>query len=446
MKDTICSLATGGGTSAIAIIRISGQESIKIANTIFNKDLNKIQSHSICFGNIVYENQIIDEVIITLFKQGKSYTGEETVEISCHGSNYIQNRLLQILINQGCRIAEPGEFTMRAFYNGKIDLSQAESIADLIASASEKEQQVAIKQLKGNLSGELKELRRKLIDFASLIELELDFSEEDVEFADRKLFNNLLKKIKNKITKLLQSYQLGNSIRNGIPVAIIGAPNVGKSTLLNTLVKEEKAIVSEIAGTTRDSIEDKLIINGFTFHFIDTAGIRETSDKIEQLGIKKTLEKAEKSEIILFLIDANNIKLHSKELKKIKKKDDNRLIPVINKIDENPDLKHKIKNAIQISAKNATGIDQLKDKILDLVNNKKITNKDTIVTNTRHYEALQLCLDEINHIIIGLKNETSSDFISINIRQALYHLGSITGEVTTDTLLENIFSKFCIGK
>jgi tRNA modification GTPase len=445
--DTICALATGGGLSAIAVIRLSGNDAIKIFNSVFSKDITEAKSHTIHFGTISKNSKIVDEVLVSIFKNGKSYTGEETVEISCHGSTFIQDKLLQLFIVKGCRMATAGEFTMRAFRNGKLDLSQAESVADLIASESEAAHQTALKQLRGGFSNKLQTLRTKLIDFASLIELELDFSEEDVEFADRKQFENLLDAIKVELEKLIQSFKLGNVIKNGIPVAILGAPNVGKSTLLNTLLNEEKAIVSAIAGTTRDAIEDELNIEGFIFRFIDTAGIRETTDTIENLGIKKSLEKAELANIVLFLIDANaNISKQLLELNKIKDTAKDKLLIVVNKIDLNPEIKEEFKNALFISAKNDEGVEGLKTKLLEFVNTEQLSNNETIVTNLRHYEELQLTLHEINTIIEGINSGLTGDFLAINIRQALFHLGSITGEVTTDTLLGNIFGKFCIGK
>jgi len=446
-EDTICALATGGGLSAIAILRLSGKEAVKITNAVFSKDILASKSHTIHFGTISDSTKIIDEVLVSIFKDGKSYTGEETVEISCHGSTFIQNKLLQLFITEGCRMATAGEFTMRAFRNGKLDLSQAESVADLIASESEAAHQTALKQLRGGFSNKLQELRTKLIDFASLIELELDFSEEDVEFADRKQFETLLAAIKEALEKLVQSFKLGNVIKNGIPVAILGAPNVGKSTLLNTLLNEDKAIVSDIAGTTRDAIEDELNIEGFKFRFIDTAGIRETTDTVENLGIKKSLEKAGIANIILFLIDADaDLDYQLLELEKIKTSAGDKLLLVINKIDLNPDIKDNFKDALFISAKKDEGIKILKERLLTFVNTEQLSNNETIVTNLRHYEELQLTLHEINSIINGLNSGLTGDFLAVNIRQSLFHLGSITGEVTTDTLLGNIFGKFCIGK
>ena len=445
-EDTICAITTGGGMSAIAAIRISGAKAINSTNSIFSKDIRDAKSHTIHFGTILDNTDVVDEVLISIFKGEKSFTGEESVEISCHGSVYIQNKIIQLLIGKGCRTASAGEFTMRAFKNGKLDLSQAESVADLIASESEAAHQTALRQLRGGFSSKLQNLRTKLIDFASLIELELDFSEEDVEFADRKQFEDLLEEIKVELEKLIESFKLGNVIKNGIPVAILGAPNVGKSTLLNCLLNEEKAIVSDIAGTTRDAIEDELNIKGFKFRFIDTAGIRETNDTIENLGIKKTMEKAAIAHVVLFLIDANsNINNQLAELNKVKDKLKDKLLIVVNKIDLNA-VKEDLKHAIFISAKNNEGVETLKERLLTFVNTKELSNNETIVTNLRHYEELQLTLHEINTIINGLHKGISGDFLAINIRQALFHLGSITGEVTTDTLLGNIFGKFCIGK
>ena len=355
-EDTICAITTGGGMSAIAAIRISGAKAINSTNSIFSKDIRDAKSHTIHFGTILDNTDVVDEVLISIFKGEKSFTGEESVEISCHGSVYIQNKIIQLLIGKGCRTASAGEFTMRAFKNGKLDLSQAESVADLIASESEAAHQTALRQLRGGFSSKLQNLRTKLIDFASLIELELDFSEEDVEFADRKQFEDLLEEIKVELEKLIESFKLGNVIKNGIPVAILGAPNVGKSTLLNCLLNEEKAIVSDIAGTTRDAIEDELNIKGFKFRFIDTAGIRETNDTIENLGIKKTMEKAAIAHVVLFLIDANsNISNQLAELNKVKDKLKDKLLIVVNKIDLNA-VKEDLKHAIFISAKNNEGV------------------------------------------------------------------------------------------
>ena len=445
IDDTICAIATGGNESAIAVVRVTGDNAIKFTNSIFSKNLINVSSHSIHYGDIIENNEIIDEVLVSVFKKNNSFTGEETTEISCHGSIYIQEKIIQSLLSSGCRLAKAGEFSMRAFKNGKIDLSQAESIADLISSKSKAEQQVAIQQLKGGVSNQLKILRTKLIDFASLIELELDFSEEDVEFADRNKLKNLLYDIKNEIELLIDSFKTGNAIKNGVPVTIIGSPNAGKSTLLNSLLNEDKAIVSEIAGTTRDIIEDKLIINGIMFRFIDTAGIRKTDNKIENIGIDKAIENMNKSNIIIQLIDSTeNV---DKQIKKLNKLSNNSIaskIIAINKIDIKNNT--SVDKAIYLSAKKNIGIDTLKEKLIELSSINKLSNQTTIITNTRHLQELKNTRDEVNLIISALDNNISSEFIASNIREALNHLGSITGNITNDTLLKNIFSKFCIEK
>ena len=446
-NDTICALATGGGMSAIALIRLSGTDSIKIANKIFSKELQNKKSHTVHFGTILEGTKIIDEVVLTIFYKDHSFTGEETVEISCHGSTYIQNKILELLIINGVRVAIPGEFTMRAFKNGKLDLSQAESVADLIESESAAAHETAIKHLRGGFSKKLKTLRAKLIDFASLIELELDFSEEDVEFANRNQLKNLVSEMHKEVSSLIESFKLGNVIKNGIPVAILGAPNVGKSTLLNSLLNEDKAIVSNIAGTTRDSIEDELIIKGYNFRFIDTAGIRKTEDIIETLGIEKTLLQANKSTIIIYLIDATlDINQQLIDIKKLEKEDQRKVIKVINKIDLNKNIKNQLDDIVYISAKEKKGLEKLKDEILDFTNLNSLSNNNTIITNQRHFDQLNKTINELNMIIDGLSNGLSSELLSINIKQSLFHLGLITGEVSTDDLLANIFGKFCIGK
>lgn len=446
-EDTICAIATGSSMSAIAIIRISGPQAIEITNSIFSKNILQQKTHTIHFGNIIEREKIIDEVLISIFKDGKSYTGEETIEISCHGSVYITKKIMQTLINKGCRSANAGEFTMRAFKNGKIDLSQAESVADLIASENKSSHQTAINQLRGGFSNQLQNLRAKLIEFASLVELELDFAEEDVEFADKKKFKKLLIRIKKELESLINSFKLGNAIKNGIPVAIVGSPNSGKSTLLNTLLNEEKAIVSEIEGTTRDAIEDSINIKGMQFRFIDTAGIRKTENKIEKIGIDIALENAKKSNIVLHVIDAkSNILKELNNFKKIKKNISGKIITVVNKIDLIKKNKEKLNDAIYISAKNKIGINSLKQNLLNSINTNKLFNDDTIITNLRHYDELKLSLVEIDTIIKGVEKNLSGDLLAFNIRQSLYHLGSITGEITNDTLLSNIFGKFCIGK
>ena len=446
-KDTICALSTGIGMGAIAIIRTSGIKAFSICNKIFSKNITNVKSHSIHFGILKKEEEIIDEVLISFFKNPNSFTGEDMFEISCHGSVFIQKQILQLLTENGARIAKPGEFTLRAFSNGKMDLSQAEAVADLIASESKKAHQIAINQMRGGFSNDLKILREQLINFASLIELELDFSEEDVEFANREQFNQLLLLIKKRLKKLISSFHLGNVIKNGIPVAILGATNVGKSTLLNVLVNEDRAIVSEIAGTTRDTIEDVISIEDIQFRFIDTAGLRDTKDTIEKIGIKKALEKAEKAEVVIYLLDATtNIEAQEKEIVKIKKLQ-NKLIVVVNKTDLNPNIYEtlKEKNYLFISAKNKDRIEGLKKAIIKSIDTN-LSSAETIISNSRHQEELSNTLEEIIAVIEGLNDGISGDLLAINIKQALYHLGLITGEVTTNDLLGNIFSKFCIGK
>ena len=445
--DTICALATAGGNGPIAVLRLSGKEAIKICNSCFSKKIINVKTHTLHFGTIKENEEDIDEAVISIFRNPNSYTGEDVVEVSCHGSNYIQNRILQLFIKKGARLAEPGEFTMRAFQNGKMDLTQAESVADLIAAENKSAHQTALTQLRGGFTEELKELRSKLIDFASLIELELDFSEEDVEFANRKELLTLLKSIQKRLNKLVNSFALGNVIKNGIPVTILGPPNTGKSTLLNRLLNEEKAIVSNIPGTTRDIIEDKLVINGVSLRFIDTAGLRKSEDEIENIGIERAKGKAKESDIVLYLIDATkNINMQVEEMKKLK--DVKTLIAVVNKIDINKNInkEKKQKEFIFISAKENLGIDILKEKIIQSIDRERLSNNHTIITNARHFNELKLSVNEIDQVIKGIKNNISSDFLSINIRQALFHLGSITGEVSTDDLLANIFGKFCIGK
>ena len=446
-KDTICALATGSGLGAIAIIRVSGSEAINICKKVFSKNIADVKSHTIHFGTINNKVDVIDEVLLSIFRNPHSFTGEDVIEISCHGSVFIQQQILQLLTKNGARMANPGEFTLRAFTNGKMDLSQAEAVADLIASESKKAHQIAINQMRGGFSDDLKKLREQLINFASLIELELDFSEEDVEFANREQFNELLLLIKEKLTKLIDSFQLGNVIKNGIPVAILGAPNVGKSTLLNAVVNEDRAIVSEIAGTTRDTIEDVINIEGMQFRFIDTAGLRDTKDTIEKIGIQKALEKAEKAKVIIYLLDATtDFKAQEKEIGKIKKLQ-NKMIVVVNKTDLNPNICEtlKKKNYLFISAKNKDGIEDLTNTLISIIDTN-LSSDETIISNSRHQEELSKTLTEITAVIQGLNNDISGDLLAINIRQALYHLGLITGEVTTDDLLGNIFSKFCIGK
>jgi tRNA modification GTPase len=452
-NDTIIALATSSGVGAIAVIRLSGEKSIEKVNTFFqskldSKDLTKVKSHTIHLGNIVENDRIIDEVLVSIFKNPHSYTGENVVEISCHGSVYIQQEILQLFLKNGVRHANAGEFTLRAFVNGKMDLSQAEAVADLIASDSKASHQIAIQQMRGGFSNEIASLRKQLLDFASLIELELDFSEEDVEFADRKQFQELIHKTRSVLKNLIDSFAVGNVLKNGIPVAIVGEPNVGKSTLLNALLNEEKAIVSHIPGTTRDTIEDELIIDGVAYRFIDTAGIRETEDHIESIGIKKTFENIEKAQLVLHLIDPKQIQNFDDLKNQFPNK---KIINIINKTDlledkEILNLKSKILNPVFLSAKNKTGIDILLKSLTDLANIGVLSNNQTIVSNSRHFEALNNALNSLNEVQKGIDQNISSDLFAIDIRQALFHLGLITGEITTDDLLGNIFANFCIGK
>ncbi|CAM1361516.1 tRNA modification GTPase MnmE [Tenacibaculum sediminilitoris] len=461
-NDTIIALATPAGVGAIAVIRLSGEKSIEIVDSFFNsikknKSLVQQKSHTLHLGHIVNNGVTVDQVLVSIFKNPHSYTGENIVEISCHGSSFIQQEIIQLFLQNGCRMADNGEFTMRAFLNGKMDLSQAEAVADVIASNSAASHQMAIQQMRGGITNELKELRAQLLDFAALIELELDFSGEDVEFADRTKFKELVAKISAVLKRLIDSFGFGNAMKNGIPVAIIGEPNVGKSTLLNALLNEEKAIVSDIAGTTRDAIEDELIIDGVVFRFIDTAGIRETKDVIENIGIKKAYEKAEKAQLIIFLIDSNKY-IHSKELfleeiETIKRRFPNkRLLVIANKTDtlschESSILQSEIENLIMLSAKQNIGVDELKQELISLVNTGALSNNETIVTNSRHFEALTLALESINSVKSGIELDISSDLFAIDIRECLRHLGNITGEYDVDKdILGHIFGNFCIGK
>jgi tRNA modification GTPase len=459
-KDTIIALATPQGSGAIGIIRISGPDCIALVERFFlSKDLKLKKltdkpSHTLHFGVITQLDVVIDEVLVSLFRAPNSYTGEESVEISCHGSKFILQQVLSLFLKNGCRMAEPGEFTMRAFFNGKLDLSQAEAVADLIASNSAVSHQVAMQQMRGGFSTKIQILRDHLLNFASLVELELDFSEEDVEFADRNDLKKLIFQITGIIQKLLESFEVGNVIKNGIPVAIVGKPNAGKSTLLNLLVDEEKAIVSEIPGTTRDLIEDEMVIEGVLFRFIDTAGIRTTTDIVEQIGVNRAFEAIKKSAIVIYLFDSHE--LSSGDLKnevEFMKQHINgaQLVVVANKIDVEGEetLKKEyqdFKDLIYISAKDGLHIGDLKKKLLNLFDNKAVNSSETIVTNARHAESLRRALEALNKITEGLNNKVPGDLLALDIRYALDELGGITGQVTNDDLLGNIFSKFCIGK
>ncbi|APQ18526.1 tRNA uridine-5-carboxymethylaminomethyl(34) synthesis GTPase MnmE [Maribacter hydrothermalis] len=461
--DTIIALATPAGAGAIAVIRLSGPDAITIATKHFESVSGKIlenqKSHTIHLGYIKDGENLLDQALISIFKNPHSYTGENVIEISCHGSPYIQQQIIQLFLRNGCRTADAGEFTLRAFLNGKMDLSQAEAVADLISSDNAASHQIAVQQMRGGFSNEIKQLRTELLNFASLIELELDFSEEDVEFADRTEFKELLTRIQKVLQGLIDSFAVGNVIKNGIPVAIVGEPNVGKSTLLNAFLNEERALVSDIAGTTRDTIEDEISIGGIGFRFIDTAGIRETQDVVEGMGIKRTFEKIEQSQVVLLLVDGSKLLSDDKKLKNIvidfeKIKNQNPLKPLVLLVNKADTLSEDDKNIIgtyldnvkYLSAKTGEGVEELQNSLLEFVNTGALRNNETIVTNTRHYNSLLKALEEIEKVQFGMKADLSSDLMAIDVREALYHLGEITGQVTNDELLGNIFANFCIGK
>jgi len=450
-RDTIVALATATGSGAIAIIRLSGPEAITIANKVFHgKDLTKQASHTIHFGTVRDGSEVLDEVLASVFVGPNSYTREDVVEISTHNSTYIISRVIQLLIRQGARAAKPGEFTLRAFLNGGMDLSQAEAVADLIASNSAASHQVAMQQMRGGFSNQLQQLREQLIQFASLIELELDFSEEDVEFANREQLKALLLEIGSVVRRLIASFEQGNVLKNGVPVVIAGKPNVGKSTLLNAFLNEERAIVSDIAGTTRDTIEDEINIGGVRFRFIDTAGIRDTKDVIEAQGVERTREKMRQARLIIYLADPQQ-----DDISEIRSQQDEvaqlgvPFVTVINKTDLlRPAHIDELRTlgALFISAKNKVGVEELKGELLQKVNLHKLNTDDVLVSNVRHVEALQKTQESLEKVVHGIDNPITSDFLAMDIRQALHHLGQITGTVSTDDLLEHIFSKFCIGK
>ena len=463
--DTICAIATPHGMGAIAVVRVSGVSSFPIVSQIFKRngnpvDMEKLVSHKAYYGHIVDNGALIDEVLVTFFKGPHSFTGEDSVEISVHGSVFIQQKLLQVLIAHGCRMAEAGEFTRRAFVNRKFDLAQAEAIADLISSESEAAHRVAINQLKGGFSKELQVLRSKLLEMTSLVELELDFSEEDVEFADRSQLKALLQEILGKVNKLKDSFRLGNAIKNGIPVAIVGQTNTGKSTLLNALLGEDRAIVSDIAGTTRDTIEETLNINGILYRFIDTAGLRATDETIEKIGIERSYKKIAEANVVIGMLDATtdyeSMLLSANEIRSKVDFGHQQLILCINKVDTLVDqgeallgqLRQDLDNddilVICISAKHKFGLNDLYNT---LKHSQPLAHPDsTLVTNVRHYEALVHANDSLERVQQGLEMNIPTDLVSQDLRQALYHLGSITGEITTDEVLGSIFSRFCIGK
>jgi tRNA modification GTPase len=445
--QTIVALATPAGIGAIGIVRLSGLEAITIAASVFKgKDLTKQASHTLHFGQIVDGESVLDEVLVSLFVEPRSYTGENIVEISCHGSAYILESVIRLLVKKGARAAKPGEFTLRAFLNGRLDLSQAEAVADLIASSSKAAQQVAINQLRGGFSNRLQALREQLVQFASLIELELDFATEDVEFANRDQLKALILQINSVIGGLIRSFELGNAIKQGVNTVIAGRPNAGKSTLLNALLNEERAIVSPIPGTTRDTIEEVLNINGISFRLIDTAGIREATDAIEKIGVERTMEKISQSALLVYIFDAASLspeELHQ-DIESLARPGVKMLV-VANKIDLLPPGFVPADAVLQVSAKQKLHIEELKQHIYNTAITEKLTGDETMVTNVRHLEALVKTEEALSSVLNGL-DSVSSDFLAMDIRQALHYLGEITGVVTTDDLLENIFSKFCIGK
>ena len=443
-KTTIVALSTPPGMSAIALIRLSGEQALAITNKVFDKEISNAKGYSVHYGSIKNGENAIDDVIVTVFKGPKSFTGENIVEIACHGSTFIQQSIIELLLQNGATMAQAGEFSKRAFFNGKMDLSQTEAIADLIHSTSAAAHQVAMNQMRGGFSNDLKILRAKLIHFASMIELELDFSEEDVEFADRTELHKLVSEVILHVNKLAQSFKLGNAIKNGVQTVIVGRPNAGKSTLLNGLLNEERAIVSDIPGTTRDTLEESLTINGLEFKLIDTAGIREAKDTIEKLGIERTFEKINQSAIVVYLYDINSTTAEEVE-KDLSTLNQNASIVVIaNKADLSQT--HVIENAILVSALKKEGVEEVKTALYNTVVEEGFNLESTIVTNARHYESLIRTNEDLQKVIDGIDTGLSGDFVAMDIRQALHHLGTITGEISTDELLGNIFANFCIGK
>ena len=461
MNETICAISTAPGTGGIAVIRVSGADALAICDRVFRpheegKRLASRKGYTLTYGTVVDDSgEMVDEVVAAVFRAPRSFTGEDTVEFTCHGSIYIQQTILRLLIAQGCRMAGPGEFTQRSFLNGKMDLSQAEAVADLIASTSAGQHRLAMNQMRGGFSQELKALREQLLHLTSLMELELDFADhEELEFADRKELEEIASRIERTISRLAQSFKAGNAIKNGIPVAIIGETNAGKSTLLNALLNEEKAIVSDIHGTTRDVIEDTVNIQGVLFRFIDTAGIRETRDTIEALGIERSFRAIERADIVLWLVDQTEA---DKQIAALSGKvlplcEGKQLILVLNKSDLNaskPSIVNRqlsINKVLSISAKHKEGIDQLQSLLVEAAHLPALSSSDVIVTNLRHYEALSRALEAIRRVQEGLSSGLSGDFISQDLRECIFHLSDIVGEVTTDMVLQSIFTHFCIGK
>ena len=450
-EETICALSTPQGVGGIAVVRVSGKAAWAIVSKLFSKPLQPEQKRKALFGCIFDGKEILDEVVVTLFQGPHSFTGEDVVEIACHGSRYVQQRILQLLQENGCRMATAGEYTMRAYLNGRMDLSRAEAVGDVIASESAAAHKQAVHQMRGGFSKEIDGLRERLIHFASLLELELDFSEEDVEFADRTQLLNLLNEILKVVVQLRDSFQLGNAIKNGVPVAIVGAPNAGKSTLLNALLNEERAIVSDIAGTTRDTVEEVLNVEGIQFRFIDTAGIRETSDTIEQMGIARSMEKVSHAQLVLLLVDmVNTSQVQINEmLESIRShaRAEAKVLVVFNKIDSNPNFELNVEgsNALRISAKEGSGISELRSWLVESFA-PLLNESDTVVTNARHFESLRLAALSLEEVLNGMNLGVPSDLLTVDIRKTLYHLSEITGSISADDILHSIFGKFCIGK
>ena len=446
-SESICAISSPPGIGGVSLIRISGAKSFSIAEKIFSKSLKDTSGYKVLYGKIIEKKQIIDDVIVTIFKNPHSFTGENTVEINCHGSTFIQQKIIELLINNGARLALPGEFSKRAFLNGKLDLSQTEAIADLINSKSSAAHEIAIKQLKGGISSELKVLRNKLIEFASLIELELDFSEEDVEFADRKHLNELIKDLIAHIYQLKKSFQYGNAIKNGVITVIAGRPNAGKSTLLNNILNENRAIVSSVAGTTRDTIEEVITINGIDFRLVDTAGIRNTEDEIEKIGVAKTLEKINQSSLVIYIYDSWSTT--QKEVDEDLSKYIENKVPclvIANKIDLVKSSKEIPKDHLTTSLKTTPKTLKIKESIFELFEKNNVHNESVIISNMRHFEALGLAYNELIKVEKGLSENIPGDLIAMDIRQVLYYIGTITGDISSDELLGNIFANFCIGK
>ncbi|MDG1797837.1 MAG: tRNA uridine-5-carboxymethylaminomethyl(34) synthesis GTPase MnmE [Flavobacteriales bacterium] len=445
--DSICAISSPPGIGGVSLIRISGKDAITIVETIFSKPLQNLKGYQIIYGKILDINEIIDDVLLSIFKNPHSYTGENTVEINCHGSTFIQQEIIELLINKGARLALPGEFSKRAFLNGKLDLSQTEAIADLINSKSSAAHALAIKQLKGGISSELKSLRNKLIEFASLIELELDFSEEDVEFADRKHLTELIQNLISHIGQLKQSFQYGNAIKNGVSTVIAGRPNAGKSTLLNYILNENRAIVSSIAGTTRDTIEEIITINGIDFRIVDTAGIRNTEDEIEKIGVQKTLEKINNSSLVIYIYDIASTSKKEVDQDLIKYVENKvPCLVIANKVDLINNIDDFSKEHFQTSLIDNSDISKIKNLVYELFNKNNVNNESVVISNMRHFEALELAYTELLKIQKGLSSNIPGDLIAMDIRQVLYHIGTITGDISSDELLGNIFANFCIGK